>query len=212
MIQHTVRPHLTLVLVRHAKTDYNSIGPEGRFCGTSDPPLNELGHRQAAAIADKLRCRRVAVVASSPLLRSIQTANTISKSFGLPVAIDDRLREIHYGKWEGLRKKEVQAGYPADWRAFEADPATSVPPEGENVEAVLGRMNDYVSSITQSAIIVGHKTAFRLFLCSLLGRSLSEYRSFSDLRIASISEITMGSTAQVIRLNETSHLDFVPKA
>jgi broad specificity phosphatase PhoE len=99
----------TILLARHGETDWNR---EGRFQGHADPPLNETGRAQATELAETLARIELAAVYSSPLRRSLETAEVVAAEHGLtPVAVDG-LREVDVGPWEGLTRAEVEARFP----------------------------------------------------------------------------------------------------
>jgi broad specificity phosphatase PhoE len=88
----------TLLLVRHGETDWNA---EGRLQGHTDMPLNDLGRRQARALADELAGDGIEAVYSSDLARASETAEIVAERLGLPVGLDPDLREKDWGTWEG---------------------------------------------------------------------------------------------------------------
>ena len=65
---------IRLILVRHGQTDYNL---ENRYCGFSNPPLNEKGLWQAKRLAERLRGLKIDKVYTSDLQRARQTAELI---------------------------------------------------------------------------------------------------------------------------------------
>ena len=81
-------------LVRHGTTEFTA---QGRFCGWSDPPLNETGRGQARALRPRLESLSFDSVVSSPSLRAVETARL---AYGEPVT-DDRLRELDFGTLDG---------------------------------------------------------------------------------------------------------------
>jgi broad specificity phosphatase PhoE len=93
----------TLLLVRHGETDWNA---EGRLQGHTDTPLNELGRRQARALAEELAGDGIEAVYSSDLARARETAEIVGARLGLPVALEPDLRERDWGTWEGLTGAE----------------------------------------------------------------------------------------------------------
>jgi broad specificity phosphatase PhoE len=113
-----------IVLVRHGQSTWNAVG---RWQGRADPPLSELGERQADDAAAAELLGPVAVAWSSPLDRACATATRIADRLGLTVTVDERLAERDAGEWTGLTRDEIEAGWPgylADRRrppAFEAD-------------------------------------------------------------------------------------------
>jgi probable phosphoglycerate mutase len=104
-------------VARHGQTDWNL---QGRFQGHGDPPLNDLGHRQAAALAEELARRGIVELASSDLRRARQTAAAVEARTGLVARPCPAFREVDLGTWEGLTEAEVAGRHPdelAAWRA-----------------------------------------------------------------------------------------------
>jgi broad specificity phosphatase PhoE len=93
----------TLLLVRHGETDWNA---EGRLQGHTDRPLNELGRRQAKALAARMADDGIRAVYASDLSRARETAEIVGERLGLTVVIDPDLREKNWGSWEGLTGTE----------------------------------------------------------------------------------------------------------
>lgn len=96
-----------LYLVRHGRTAANA---QGLLQGRLDPPLDEIGHRQAAAIAEMVG--EVDEVICSPLVRARETAGY----FGREPVVDDRWVEIAYGEYEGVPAGEVPPEVWQSWR------------------------------------------------------------------------------------------------
>lgn len=85
---------------RHGETLWNI---ENRIVGTTDLPLTERGMNQAYELAQKVKeIGDIQVIVSSPMLRAKLTAKPSSEVLGIPVQIDERLREWDYGEFEGL--------------------------------------------------------------------------------------------------------------
>ena len=93
----------TLLLVRHAETDWNA---EGRLQGQIDRPLTEFGRRQARQLAEQLGGEKLEAIYSSDLARARETADIVGERLGLPVELDSDLREKDWGTWEGLTAVE----------------------------------------------------------------------------------------------------------
>lgn len=98
-----------LLLARHGETADNA---ERRFQGARNPPLNERGRAQAAALAETLRGEEIAALWTSPLRRAAETAEIVGRSLGLEPRPDERLREIDVGAWAGRTYAEVLAEVP----------------------------------------------------------------------------------------------------
>jgi len=100
-----------LLLWRHGRTTWNDVG---RFQGHADPPLDETGRAQVAAVAPLISGLRPDAVVSSDLERCRQTAAGLK----LPFRTDPRLREIDLGLWSGLTGAEAAARFPEEDRAW----------------------------------------------------------------------------------------------
>ena len=94
----------TLLLARHGETDWNR---EFRIQGSSDIELNELGRKQAHALAQELEHVELDAIYSSDLSRARATAEAVAASHGLEVRLDPRLRERSFGSWEGLTREDI---------------------------------------------------------------------------------------------------------
>lgn len=99
----------TILLARHGETDWNR---EGRWQGWADPPLNAVGRRQAAELAEQLRDTPFDAVYTSDLKRAHQTAEIVAAPHGVPVVVDRALREIDIGSWSGLTSPEIDERFP----------------------------------------------------------------------------------------------------
>jgi len=99
-----------LLLARHGETDWNR---DGIWQGHADPPLNEVGRRQARALAERLRDVHLDAIYASDLRRARETAEIVADVKGLPVVADPALREMDVGSWTGLTRDEIAERFPA---------------------------------------------------------------------------------------------------
>jgi len=189
-----------LIIVRHGRTEANA---SGLLLGRRlDPGLDELGQRQAAALASALP--DAARVISSPLQRTRETAS----AFGRPVEIDDRWIELDYGELDGTPLRDV----PADvWAAWRADPSLS-PGGGESLvdlgERVRAASADLVDEAGSSdVIVVTHVSPVKAALAWALGVG-DEVSWRAYVAPASITRIaTTGSRLSLHSFNVCTHLD-----
>jgi broad specificity phosphatase PhoE len=160
-------PPIRLYLARHGRTAWNL---ERRFQGATDIPLDDMGRAQALELAHALRGRFETVIASD-LSRASETAQIVADTQGLKLlALDPDLRERGYGKFEGLTADECAAQYPEVWNAPGRD-RNFLPPGGEPIHEVgvrvkrgLLRCIERLRGRHQSALVVSHGTALRIFL------------------------------------------------
>ncbi len=124
-----------LVMLRHGQTAFN-LG--SRMQGQLDTELSELGRVQAVAAAEALAKRQPLRIVSSDLRRAYDTAVTLGERMGLPVQVDDRLRETHLGDWQGMTHTEIDAKAPGARLAWREDAAWA-PHGGESRVDVAAR-------------------------------------------------------------------------
>lgn len=135
-----------LVLLRHGQTEWNA---GSRMQGQLDTDLTELGRQQAVAAAEVLAKRQPLLVVSSDLRRALDTATALGDRSGLPVLIDERLRETHLGDWQGLTHLEVDALAPGARLAWRDD-ARWAPHGGESRVDVAERSSPVVTELLDS--------------------------------------------------------------
>jgi alpha-ribazole phosphatase len=187
-----------LILVRHGQTQANA---EGRLLGRADPPLTELGRRQAAALVAAVG--PVDRVVSSPLARARETA----AGFGLPVDVDERWVEIDYGEFEGRSLVDM----PLDvWRQWRSDIGFA-PPGGESLRVVAARVREACEALVAEAaertvVVVSHVSPIKAAVTWALGVGDEVlWRLYLDL--ASVSRIAVGPTGPMLRsYNDITHV------
>lgn len=168
-------PAPTIYYIRHGETEWNA---DGRLQGTQDIPLNSLGRKQAtdagnilaALFARDGRSERSLAFVASPLGRARSTMELVRGSLRLPpcdYAIDDRLREIGYGDWEGSTLVQMQASDPELFAKRQADKWTVSPPGGESYVEVQARVSDWYSQLTADTVAVAHGGTARALMVAL---------------------------------------------
>ena len=162
-----------VVMVRHGETVGNS---SVRFHGASDVPLSDAGRAQMRAAARGLRQEVFDLVVASPLRRSWEAAALVAG--GAPVRIADGLREIDFGRWEGLTAAEIELRDPVLYREWRARTPGFEFPGGE-IRAefrarVLAAFQRVAASGAKSALLVGHKGVIRTIAEHLLGAPLPD--------------------------------------
>jgi probable phosphoglycerate mutase len=168
-------PMPTIYYIRHGETDWNV---EGRLQGGIDTPLNDLGRTQAAHAGGILidlfardgRAASSLGFVASPLQRARHTMDLVRRELELSpggYALDDRLREIGYGHWEGSTPAQMQASDPVLFAARQLDKWTVPPPGGENYASVQIRMRDWYDSLQADTVAVAHGGTARALMMAL---------------------------------------------
>jgi glucosyl-3-phosphoglycerate phosphatase len=197
-------PVSRVLLWRHGQTEWNS---SGRFQGQQDPPLDEEGRNQAARAAPHLLAAGLSpentLVVSSDLTRAAETAATLTALLGVPLRLDERLREHGMGCWEGLTRSEVADRFPeqyADWIA--GRPVRDRGAEGPAEVGVraLAALADLPEAGT--AVVVTHGGTAGRLLEGLLGLGPDQRRAFGPLANCAWSELVLqGSRWRLLRHN-----------
>lgn len=176
-------------LVRHGMHDWLRPGANrlaGRLPGV---PLNADGRREAERIAAMLTEKPLAYVVTSPLERTVETAEIIAGPHGLTVERDERFNESGLDLWEGLWVNDIMARYPAEWLAWHENPSQVHVPGVEPVEGIADRMEagcrEWLARGGQG-VIVSHRDPLAALLCRLIGMPLRSMRTW-DVRTGSVS-------------------------
>jgi alpha-ribazole phosphatase len=160
-----------LFLVRHAETDL-----AGRFCGHSDPELNERGRQQLMRLVNALSAREIRQVYTSDLRRAQQTAEAIARHFRAGLHIHPDLREIHFGLWDGLSWTEIEMRDPVLAKRWADEYPNATAPGGEPFQEFKSRVGREIAYLLDEATktpiaVVAHAGFIRVVLTSLCGVS-----------------------------------------
>jgi broad specificity phosphatase PhoE len=190
-----------VILIRHGDLGKTR---RGLYIGRTDAPLSEGGRRQAAVLAGALGRLNGARLLCSPLLRTRETAGIV---LGAPDAcdIDPDLREIDFGRWEGMGFAEIAAADPSTVERWAALDEAFAFPGGERIgdfrrriEAVAGRM---AADPAGTVVAFTHGGVIRFLICRFLGLEDRHYLLF-DVRPGSLCELLLeGGRGILVRLN-----------
>jgi probable phosphoglycerate mutase len=171
-----------LIIWRHGNTDWNRAD---RVQGQLDAQLNDVGRAQAAAAAAVLAELRPDAIVSSDLSRAADTAAALAARTGLPVTYDERLRERHFGRFQGRTLTEAAAEFPAAfarWRAGEPAPGSDI----ESHDDLAKRVGEALLAAVErraggTVVVTTHGGSARYGLAWLLGWPPEVPRSIAGL-------------------------------
>lgn len=145
-----------LLALRHGESEWNALG---RWQGQEDPPLTEVGLRQAVAAAEQLGA--FDAIWSSTLQRAAHTAAIISELLGIgPVQTDSGLMEAAFGPWQGLTIHEIEAGWPG-YLAEHRRPDGAEQPEAVTERALAAFRRVAAASDGGEVLVVTHAGLIR---------------------------------------------------
>ncbi len=169
----------TLLLARHGQTADNA---NGLILGHRDPPLSELGERQAGQLAIQARARGVVALWCSPLLRARQTASVVGAAVGVEPVVIDELIESARGEWEGKPQAVLTQDEPELFAAFEAGDPGFAFPGGESIASQVARTRRALTQVAagaQPSLVVAHAGTIRAALIAV-GRPVPPERALPN--------------------------------
>jgi len=152
----------------------------------------------------------IGAIYTSPLKRAHTTATIIAEPHQLEVEIVSDFIEIQLGEWQGMSRDEIKRKWPKLWRQSRTDPSHLRLPNGDSYRQVTERAVRGFKTVVEAnknnqIMIVTHDAIIRVLIAYVLGVSNSIYRRI-EVDNASLSLARVGNQAQLVRLNDTSHL------
>jgi len=148
-------------LIRHGEYE-----GEKAYCGSTDRKLSEKGWQQMSAACD---CHNSwEQIISSPLSRCTAFAKQLSDNLQIPLTIDGRWREMHFGRWDGFTALDIMQNDEQALTDFWKNPVKYSPPEGETLQQVVSRILVAWNELKQYAkpsLVVTHGGPMRIIHC-----------------------------------------------
>ncbi len=160
------------IFVRHGESKSNE---GGKFAGSLNVPLSELGQKQAKAVCKYvLETYKIDAIYSSPLSRAFDTVKGVGEALGLTVTPHDGLKEVHGGLWEGRSIEEIKEKYGKDYALWQTDIGNAQATGGENFTNVQKRALKTLDEIAKKedgkTVLIGtHAGVIRCLQCRFQG-------------------------------------------
>ena len=172
---------MIVYLIRHGETDENR-----KRClqGSRDIPLNENGRELARQTAEALKEVTFDRIYSSPLSRALETAKILKRDREIPIIIEDRIREISFGIYEGLcsSRKAYNIPDPDFPDFFQAPERYVTPPEGESFEEIIARTGAFWQELIRkeelqkkTILVATHGCALNALLANIRPVELKDF-------------------------------------
>jgi probable phosphoglycerate mutase len=199
-----------ILLIRHGENDYvKKRRLPGRKPGIH---LNENGRRQAKALAKKLSQAPINAIYSSPLERTIETAQPIAKALGLKVIKRKGLIETDIGEWQGKKVKKLSRL--KIWRQLQFNPSRFQFPGGDRIEGAQHRFVKEIEELSAQhspedvIICVSHADPIKIIVAYYMGLPLDFYQRLT-VSPASITALHIGDFgSRLLMLNYDFSLNF----
>ena len=176
------------MLVRHSEAGHEGV----RYVGKTDAPLTHAGRRQAERLEKSIHRQAPSRALSSPLRRCLETAEILLKNINLVLECDPELREVDFGRWEGLTFRDIAARDPRlveQWALGEMDFCF---PEGESLVDFWDRVGHVAQRLREMpcecVLAVTHAGVIRYLLCHFLGFDAQSHLRF-DIRPAALTRL-----------------------
>ncbi len=197
---------MRLLLVRHGVAE----GQEGRAVGHADPPLSDRGRADVAALLAS-GPERPDLLLSSDLRRARQSAELLAAHWGIEVVTDARLRELHFGEWEGRRWEDLEREDSARLDRWMRDWTRARATGGESFADLVARVSRWLAEwqerwmrATGTTLVVAHAGSIRVILCRLLGVAFKRAFAFGvdHARVTGLN-LRGATTSLICRNTET---------
>jgi broad specificity phosphatase PhoE/ribonuclease HI len=201
----------TIYLIRHGET---VLTPFKKFSGDGplNPELTSIGLAQAEKVAAAVAQLNPEVIIASPLKRTTQTAEAVSRATGLPITFEEAWIECSFGIWDGLSIDEVKEKYPADYQAWLSSTGFA-PPEGESYDNVAIRVEAALSQIVaeypgQRVAVITHNGTIKSAAKVVIGGPAESifHIDISPCSITTVSIWPSDGLRALRTLNEQAHL------
>ena len=202
-----------ILLVRHGE---NNWVKEHRLAGwTPGVLLNENGHAQASALAQRLEHLPIKAIYSSPLERCMETATHLAAPHQLEILEFPEIGEVKYGEWEGAKIAELAKL--KEWFTIQHFPSRFEFPQGESLRGVQARAVNALERLAihhsdEMVIVVAHADVIKLVIAHYLGAHIDMFQRIG-LSPASVSVISLmkHGGVRVLRINDDGPIQAPPK-
>jgi len=200
---------LSIYLVRHGETEWNS---QKRLQGWQDSNLTEKGIEDAEALHDHLSDMEFDAIYSSTSKRAFKTAEVIVGKRKLEIVVDDNLREIYLGDWEGKTTYEVEQLYENEYYNFWNNPHLYNRKNSETFIQVQDRALKTINKIMQekksgNILIVTHGVTLKMIMNYFEKQSLENLWKTPYIQNTSVSLVQIENQEfNIVLYSDTSHI------
>ncbi len=197
------------LLIRHAANDFVKTGKLAGW--TPGVHLNDHGRAQAAALGQRLAQTRIDALYTSPLERTVETAQAILEHHPhLQMQTVDDLGEVRYGAWQGAELSKLAQR--KLWRTVQLFPSRAQFPGGDAMREAQRRAVNVVETLNErhpreTVAVISHSDIIKMILAHYLGMHLDMFQRI-EVGPASLSILRLGGWGRpfLVQINETTYL------
>ncbi|MEH7885670.1 histidine phosphatase family protein [Bacillus sp. JJ1609] len=198
---------LKLYITRHGETVWNV---EKRLQGWKDSSLTESGVQNAIALGQALKTTVFESVYSSPSERTVHTAKLIMGDQEIPFHLEQKLREIHMGNWEGRTHAEVAELDTDSFHSFWNTPHLYIAEKGESFLEVQHRVVEAINEIknlhqTGNILLVTHTVVIKCLLAFYKNLPLEKLWEPPYIHDTSLTVIEISEEPKILLEGDISH-------
>lgn len=194
--------------VRHGESETNVSGhfPDDYL---KSPHLTERGKQQAAEAAEMLSKTSIDAIFSSPMPRTVETAEIISEKTGVKVKVDRRLKEVELGTLKGKPTAEIFTSDP-DWfnEYFVDSNRYGIEKYDKIQERMMQSLQNARDAGFKSAVFVSHLEPIRSLVAVAIGMEGSAIRKVKIYN-ASITIFKYEDSIELYAVNMRPIKDYV---
>ncbi len=201
---------MKIYITRHGETQWNK---EGRMQGWSNSDLTEKGRDNAKKLGESLKHIDFDCIYCSPLGRAIETANQIKGHKDIPIIINEDLKEMGFGAWEGVEHAKIEESHKELQYNFWNKPQLYEPLDGESYQMLIDRVKNALNYIVSNAcgeniLIVAHAAVIKAIYLIVKNYALEEFWKPPFMEGTSLSVLeVVGDEKTFILEADISHLD-----
>ena len=198
---------MKLYIVRHGETEWNTAK---KLQGWQNSDLTKKGIRGAKLLRNRLEDIKFDFIYSSPQTRAVKTAEYIKKNNERLIILDE-IKEMGFGKWEGLEKEKLETEYREEYYNFWNKPHLYKSEGGESFEELYSRielgLNKIIQNGGENVLLVSHGVVIKAIQTIVKGHSLEEFWTPPFLENTSLTVLELNNHKLSIVLDaDTSHL------
>lgn len=207
---------MKLYLTRHGQTEWNL---ERRMQGWKDSPLTELGISNAKALGKHLEDVNFSEIYSSSVQRAARTAELVRGDRDIPIILDENLREIGVGDWEGQVVEDIKKNCDEEYNNFWKKPHLYKRDNVETFQDVQNRAVKVVKEIIEkhkgtddNVLIVTHTITLKSIMAYFEGRDIEKLWEPPYIYDTSLSLVEIDDEgAKILLHGDVTHLDELVK-